>query len=126
MKPLIAVPIGDPAGIGPEIVVKSIANKDVFQAARCIIIGDKKIIEDAIAFTKISLKINVVKKPDEGVYEENVLNLIDLDNVIMNEFKIGKVSGMCGKAAYEYIEKSIELANLREVDAVATYNDTKN
>ena len=103
-----------------EIVVKSIANKDVFQAARCIIIGDKKIIEDAIAFTKISLKINVVKKPDEGVYEENVLNLIDLDNVIMNEFKIGKVSGMCGKAAYEYIEKSIELANLREVDAVAT------
>ncbi|HHZ00747.1 MAG TPA: 4-hydroxythreonine-4-phosphate dehydrogenase PdxA, partial [Tissierellia bacterium] len=120
MKPLIAVPIGDPAGIGPEIVVKSIANKDVFQAARCIIIGDKKIIEDAIAFTKISLKINVVKKPDEGVYEENVLNLIDLDNVIMNEFKIGKVSGMCGKAAYEYIEKSIELANLREVDAVAT------
>ena len=42
MKPLIAVPIGDPAGIGPEIVVKSIANKDVFQAARCIIIGDKR------------------------------------------------------------------------------------
>lgn len=120
MKPLIAVPIGDPAGIGPEIVVKSIANKDVFQAARCVIIGDKKIMDDAIKFTKIPLKINIINKPSEGVFEENVLNLIDLDNVNMDEFKYGEVSGMCGKAAYEYIEKSIELANAGEVDAVST------
>lgn len=120
MKPIIAIPIGDPAGIGPEIVIKSIANKDVFQAARCIIIGSKKVMEDAITFTKIPLKINVVGHPDEGLYEENILNLIDLDNVNMSEFKYGEVNGMCGKAAYDYIEKSIELANLREVDAVAT------
>jgi len=120
MKPLIAIPIGDPAGIGPEIVVKSIANKDVFNAARCTIIGDKKVMEDAIAFTKIPLKINVIEHPNEGVYKENVLNLIDLDNVDMNSFKMGQVNGMCGKAAYDYIAKSIELANSGEVDAVAT------
>lgn len=120
MKPLIAVPIGDPAGIGPEIVVKSIANKDVFNSARCVVIGSKKIMEDAIAFTKIPLKINVIKTPNQGVFEENVLNIIDFDNVEMNEFKFGEVSGMCGKAAYEYIAKSIELANTGEVDAVAT------
>lgn len=120
MKPLIAVPIGDPAGIGPEIVVKSIANKDVFQAARCIVIGDKKVMEDAIIFTNIPLRINIIEDPEEGVFEENVLNLIDLDNVKMNEFKIGEVSGMCGKAAYEYIAKSIELANAGKVDAVST------
>ncbi|NLL00398.1 MAG: 4-hydroxythreonine-4-phosphate dehydrogenase PdxA [Clostridiales bacterium] len=120
MKPLIAIPLGDPAGIGPEIVVKSIANKDVFQAARCVIIGDKKVIEDAIEFTKIPLKINVINKPSEGLFEENILNLIDLDNVNMDEFKLGQVSGMCGKAAYDYIAKSIELANAGEVDAVST------
>lgn len=120
MKPLIAVPIGDPAGIGPEIAVKAAADKEVFKKARCIIIGDRKVIEDAMAFTKSPLKLNIVQNPDEGMYEENVLNLIDLDNVDMNDFRIGEISGMCGKAAYEYIEKSIELAKSGEVDAVAT------
>jgi len=120
MKPMIAIPIGDPAGIGPEIVVKSIANKDVFQAARCIVIGDKKIIDDAISFTGIPVKVNLINKPDEGIFEENTLNLIDLDNVDMNQFKIGEINGMCGRAAFEYIAKSIELAMANEVDAVAT------
>ena len=120
MRPLIAIPIGDPAGIGPEIVVKAIINKDVLQAARCVVIGDKNIIEDAIGFTKVPLKVNVIELSEDGIYEEGVLNLIDLHNVDMAEFKIGQISGMCGKAAYEYIAKSIELANRKEVDAVST------
>ena len=56
-KPFIAIPLGDPAGIGPEIVVKSIASKPVFVAARCVVVGDKKIIDDAIRFTGIPLKV---------------------------------------------------------------------
>ena len=61
-----------------------------------------------------------MEKPADGKYEKGVLNLIDLDNINMDEFAFGKVSGMCGKAAYEYIAKSIELANAGEVDAVST------
>ncbi len=119
-KPFIAIPIGDPAGIGPEIVIKSIANKQVFEAARCVVAGDKKIIDDAIQFTGIPLKVNIINYPKEGVYEEGILNLLNLDNVDMGEFKLGKVSGMCGRAAFEYIKKCIELANGREVAAVST------
>ncbi len=119
-KPYIAIPLGDPAGIGPEIVVKAIADRQVLEAACCVVIGDKKIIKDAIRFTGILLKVNVINHPKEGVYEEGVLNLIDLDNVDMKEFKIGEVSGMCGRAAFEYIEKSIELAKRGEVAAVST------
>jgi len=119
-KPLIAIPLGDPAGVGPEIVVKSIADKEVFDKARCIIIGDKKVIDIAIDVCKVNLRVNVVESPEQGIYEENVLNLIDLDNVDISKFEFGKVSGMCGKAAYEYIEKSIELANEGKVDAVST------
>ncbi len=120
MKPLVAVPMGDPAGIGPEIVVKSMNSQEVFDVARVVIIGDKKVIEDAIGFTNLNIKINVINNPEEGLYEKDVLNLIDLDNVNMDEFVKGKVSGMCGKAAYDYIAKSIELANAKEVAAVAT------
>jgi len=120
MKPMIAIPMGDPAGIGPEIVVKAIAKKEIFEVARCVVIGDGKIIQDAIHFTKADLKVNTILRPEEGRYEEGILNLIDLNNVNMNEYIIGKVSGMCGQAAYEYIAKSIELANAGEVAAVST------
>ena len=120
MKPLIAVPIGDPAGVGPEITVKSIALKEVFDAARCIVVGDRKIIENAVKITGVNLKVNVVDDPAEGDYSEGVLNLIDLDNIDMDKFEFGKVQGMCGKAAYEYIAKSVELANSRKADAVAS------
>ena len=41
-KPVIAIPIGDPAGVGPEIVAKSIASDEVFQIAVCVIVGDRK------------------------------------------------------------------------------------
>lgn len=119
-KPLIAVPIGDPAGVGPEIVAKSIASKEVFEAANCIIIGDKAIVENAIRIVGADLKVNVVHAPEEGDYSEGILNLIDLGNVDLENFAFGKVNGMCGKAAYEYIAKSIELANEGKVDAVAT------
>lgn len=119
-KVLIAVPIGDPAGVGPEIVAKSIAAMKVFEQARVIVVGDKKIMENAIKIADTNLKINVINNPEEGIFEENILNLIDLDNIDMNKFELGKISGMCGKAAYEYIERSIQLANAGKVDAVAT------
>lgn len=77
-------------------------------------------MENAIDITGVKLEVNVVEKPADGRYEKGVLNLIDLDNINMDEFAFGKVSGMCGKAAYEYIAKSIELANAGEVDAVST------
>ena len=119
-KPLIAVPIGDPAGVGPEIVAKSAAEDKVFEAADLIVVGDKKVMEKAIGIVGVGLRINVVDSPEQGSYEKGILNMIDLDNVDMNQFTYGKVSGMCGRAAYEYIAKCITLSNERKADAVAT------
>ncbi len=120
MKPLVAIPIGDVAGVGPEITVKALALKEIFDAARCVVVGDKKIIENAIKITGTNHKVNLIDEPENGDYSEGIVNLIDLDNIDMNKFEFGKVQGMCGKAAYEYIEKSVSLANDRKVDAVAT------
>ena len=119
-KPLIAIPMGDPAGVGPEIVVMSIAAKEVFNQARCVVIGDKKVLEVANKICKTNLVINNIEEPEQGRYEEDILNVIDLDNIDMKQFTFGKVSGMCGKAAYEYIERSITLAMQGKVAAVAT------
>lgn len=119
-KPLIAVPIGDPAGVGPEIVAKSVASEKVLEVADCVVVGDKTIMENAIKIAGEDLTVHVILEPEEGDYRKGVLNLIDLGNVDMAKFEFGKVNGMCGKAAYEYIAKCIELANEGKVDAVAT------
>ena len=119
-KALIAVPMGDPAGIGPEIVARATADPELFQTADCLVIGDRKVMEEAIRITGENLKIHVIQDPADGNYEERVLNLIDLDNIRMEDFAFGRVSAMCGRAAFEYIAKSIELAMQGKADAVAT------
>ena len=66
------------------------------------------------------LKINCVEDPADGDYSEGVLNLIDLSNINMAEFEYGEVSVMCGRAAYEYIEKGIQLTMEGKADAIST------
>ena len=119
-KPIIAVPIGDPAGVGPEIVSMALADAGTQSIADCIIIGDKQVMEKAIAITGVSLQINVVKEPEEGDYRPGVMNLIDLSNIDQSVFEYGKVQAMCGKAAYAYIAKSIELTMKGKAAAVVT------
>ena len=119
-KPLIAVTMGDPAGIGPEIVVKTIADRDVFDAANCIVTGDRKAIERAIKVTGLDLKVNYVEDPEDGEYSAGILNLIDLDNIDPDKFEYGRISAMCGKAAYEYIERGIQLTMDGKADAICT------
>ena len=119
-KPIIAVTMGDPAGIGPEIVAKSIADKATYDVARCIVIGDKKVMEKAIRIVGADLKVNVVDSPADGDYSYGVLNMIDLDNIDMSRFEYGKINAMCGQAAFDYIKKSIEITMDKQADAVAT------
>lgn len=119
-KPLIAIPLGDPAGIGPEIAATAIADRELSAITDCIAIGDKKVMENAVRITGEDLTVNVVTDPSEGDYRANVLNLIDLDNIDMDRFEFGKVNAMCGRAAFEYIEKSIQLTMAGKADAVAT------
>lgn len=121
MRPLIAIPMGDAAGVGPEIILKTLADGVTQESARCVVIGSKKLLAHAMTYPNIpSLTIHTIEDPQEGDYRPDVLNLIDLDNIDMDAFQVGQVSGMCGKAAYEYIAKAISLANAHQVDAVAT------
>ena len=119
-KPIIAVPIGDPAGVGPEIVVKALVTDIVKGCADCLIVGDKKIIEKAIALTGAGLSVHLCRDAGDAEFKEGVLNLIDLDNIDMGTFEYGKVQAMCGRAAYEYIERSVKLAMDGKAAAVAT------
>ena len=120
MRTKIAIPMGDPAGVGPEIVVKTAVSKEILDLCDLVVIGDKNILEKAIEICQVNLKIHTIKNIEEGKYEKGILNVIDLENVDINTLEYGQVQGMCGKAAFEYIKKCVELAMEHKVDAIAT------
>ena len=119
-KPLIGVPMGDPAGVGAEITVKSLMSDKVKDVADVIVVGDKEVLAQALKVCGLTAELNCVDDPADGRYEDGVINVIDLDNIDMASLQMGKVQAMCGKAAFEYIKKCVELAMAHKIDAIAT------
>jgi len=120
MNNYIGIPMGDPAGVGPEIVVKALSDKKVYDWCKPVIIGDKNILEMAMKICKLDLDIRCISDPKEGHYKPGILNLIDLKNIDIEKFEHGKVNSMCGQAAFEYIEVVCDLAMKEEILAIAT------
>jgi len=119
-KPIIAIPLGDVCGIGPEIVVKALANEKIYEQCRPVVIGDLNVINNAIKICTCSLDVNVIDTPSEGKFQYGTMDLIDLKNIDMSRLRLGTVQAMAGKAAFRYIEKSISLCMNNEADAMAT------
>lgn len=119
MKPLICVPMGDPAGVGPEILAASVLDPVVKENARVVAVGNMAVLQKAADVMKVSPEFNLIGEDLSGL-KDGALNLVHMDNVDMDAFEYGKVSAMGGKAAFEYIEKSVALAMAGKVDALAT------
>ncbi len=112
--------MGDPAGVGREIIVKSLAGPEPWEVSRPIVIGDARALEDAARVCALDLTINPVAEPKAGRFRRGTVDVIDLANVDFESFEWGRVQAGCGKAAYEYIESSVKLAMSGAVAAVAT------
>jgi len=118
--PLIGISMGDPAGIGPEIIVKAFLHKEVHERCRPLVIGDATVMQQAVNQLKAPLKIVSINAVAEAVFTPETLNVFDLKNVIAAELKPGEVSAMAGNAAFEAVHKLIELALSGEIDATVT------
>lgn len=119
-KPFVGITLGDVAGIGPEIVLKSCLETRVYDVCNPVVIGDKNVVDMVIKDFGFPLEVKVLNHTNEGDYKVGVVNLIDLQNIDMDEFAYGKVSANAGQAAYDYIAKGVELFNQKEVDVIAT------
>ena len=118
-KPTVAITMGDPAGIGPEILLKAMLDP-VADDTNCVAVGDCATLRKAAELLKIPVEICCISSPNGGKYRSGKLNLIDMKNVDISTLKPGVVCGMCGKAAFDYISKSVDLAMNRQVNSVAT------
>jgi len=115
-RPLVAVTMGDPAGIGPEIVVR--AYPEVLDAARPIVVGDASVLRRAVELLESELSIAVVERVAEATVGPDAIPVLDLDNVEAVEY--GVVSETYGAASLEYVERAIDLVTAGTVDAMTT------
>ncbi len=119
-KPIIGIPIGDPAGVGPEIAIKSLAEKEIYDICKPVLIGDEHIVKKMIEILNLDLKINSIDNAKAGFYQFGIIDLVAVNNIDIDKLAFGKVQGMCGKAAFEYIKKAVELAMENDIDSIAT------
>ncbi len=118
-KPIIGIPLGDPAGIGPEITMKAFAEKEIWECSRPFLVGDLYVVNRALEVTGLDLKVHVVKEVSEAMFESGTIDMINL-GVITEPYEWGKVDAACGRASYEYIRACGELAMKHTIDAIAT------
>ena len=119
-KPIIAITLGDPAGVGPEIVVKSLLYPKVYEICQPLVIGDKAVIAQTLPLVNSTAILQVVDKPLAGKYEFGTIDLIDLQNLDCSQRVMGTIQARCGQAAYDYIKMAVKLALNGEVTAIAT------
>jgi 4-hydroxythreonine-4-phosphate dehydrogenase len=120
-RPLLAITLGDPAGIGPEIIVKALAHAAVYEQCRPLVIGDRRILARAVGWAGAShLSFEIVMEPNAGQYTPGVVSLVDLHNADPSAIPPGQVSAAAGDAAVGYVFYACDLAMAGKVDAVVT------
>ncbi len=115
-KPVIAITLGDPAGIGPEVVLKSLKSQKIYDACRPLVIGDAQVL--SIGRVRTSLKIRPIVNPQQALYRFGTLDVLHLPCADFEKLEIGVPNAQSGMASFESVEKSVELALLELADGV--------
>jgi 4-hydroxythreonine-4-phosphate dehydrogenase len=120
--PLIAITLGDPAGIGPEIVLKALRSAEVYDICRPLVVGDRRMLERAAGFLGSAPPAFELAGADPGLahYEARRLTLLDLHNAAPEACPVGQMSAAAGRAAVEYVCSACDLAMAGQAAAVVT------
>ncbi len=120
LRPVLAITMGDPAGIGPEIVLKALTHEDVFVLCRPLVIGDRRILERAAGWLGSIHQFDVVSDIAQGAYQPGRVTLLDMENAPPDRIPVGEESAAAGAAAVAYVFRACDLAMAGQVDAVVT------
>ena len=121
-RPIIGITMGDPAGNGAELSIQALSHIEVYQNCKPIIIGDANCMKCALKLLEKQndFHINAVKNVSDALFEFGTIDVYDMGLVDIEKRVYGKISEMCGEAAFQYVKKVIELAMSNEIDATVT------
>ncbi len=117
--PVIAITMGDPAGIGPEVIAKALAHKEVHENCLPLVVGDLKRMETAVRITKSPLSVEQIDNPTGLKADRTKLYCLGV-TALSADLPFGKLAAEGGEAAYQYVKKAAELAMAGEIDAICT------
>ena len=119
-KPLIAITMGDPSGIGPEVVSKALRRPDVYERMRPFVIGTVKDMEAANRLTGSTARVRSIASPAEAVVRPDVVEVLNVDGYETTSFPTGENSVESGRASHAWVERAARLCIDGAVDAMAT------
>ncbi len=121
-RPIIGITMGDPAGNGPEITVKALAHRELYDACRPIVVGDAKMLEQAKVLVGMpEIRIHRCEKVSDALFTPGTIDVYHMDLIEdVSRFELGKVSVEGGNAAFQAVRQVIRLAQAGEVDATTT------
>ena len=109
-RPVLAITMGDPAGVGPEIALKALAHAEVAQRCHPLVVGDRRILERAMGWPGMPrLEIRTVQASEDLEVGEGQVALLDLQNADPDQCPVGQVSAPSGRAAVEYVQAACDL-----------------
>jgi len=120
VKPLVAITMGDAAGIGPEIIVKTLRLEEIYRICCPLVVGEGTTMHKTIKLLKSPLKLHTIEEVTEVKGEFGTIDLLDLHNLNQAEVILGQICAPCGRAAMEYIAKAAELILTGKVKALVT------
>ncbi|HTH16313.1 MAG TPA: 4-hydroxythreonine-4-phosphate dehydrogenase PdxA, partial [Magnetospirillum sp.] len=118
-RPIIAITMGDPAGIGPEIIMRSLGHAEVFSLCRPLVIGNADRLRKAGAIVGSTLDVRSVCGPEGASFQPGNVDVVDLD-VVPADLPFGQNSAVGGEAAYRFIERACRMVVAGEADAICT------
>lgn len=116
----IAITMGDPAGVGPEIIVKALSHVSVYQKCIPVVVGDKEALLDAIRFCNLPMELREIKDFEEAAGEFGTIDYINLGYLEPKSWEYKKNSAICGEASFQYVVYAIQQAMDGKVKAVVT------
>ncbi|MFP6779017.1 MAG: 4-hydroxythreonine-4-phosphate dehydrogenase PdxA [Alphaproteobacteria bacterium] len=118
--PIIGITMGDPAGIGPEIIVKSLIKNKTYKDCSILVIGDSDCLKNEAEKNNLKIDINICSSLDNiKSCNKPIINCLNVGNKIDN-IEYGKNSNIYGEASYLYICKAVDLALKNKINAICT------
>lgn len=111
--------MGDPAGVGPEIIMKALGHRDVYELCRPLVIGDAGRLRAAGRVAGQALEVKAVPDPSAAAFRPGTVDCIDL-GLVPEDLPWGRLSPVAGNAAYRYIARAVELATAGGIAAICT------
>ncbi len=119
-KPIMAITMGDPAGIGPELIIKVLSHELIHKSCSPVVVGDPKVMSDTCEMVGVGLRIRAIEELPGARFSPSVLNVLCPEGVHIEHVPIGKVDPTMGHAAALCLRKAFELAMDDQVQGVVS------